>query len=132
MLRTFIQVSAILLTLIASVLLVKGALVLTPTDILGLSSSTWDYNRGLAKNFSKQQADTKIGFMLLLLSFSVQMVNLLWPMRIDDFGVNKIGAAIAILVVSLIFFTCLHVSKNIAMKTQQAVADSFNQGRQKK
>lgn len=89
MLRTFIQVQALLSVLISSFFLIKGMLTLSAKDLAELSKSKWDYNTAVTKNLTQQRSDTIVGFALLLLSFLLQSINLLWPMRIDDFDVSK-------------------------------------------
>ncbi len=110
MIRTFIQVSALLLTLFAGVLLVRGSFTLSPKYIAGLSSTIYSYNPDMVKNLSQQQADTKVGVMLLIFSAILQMANLLWPMRIDDFAVNIKGVFLAIFISTLVFILALKVS----------------------
>lgn len=98
MLRTFIQVTAITLTLAASFFLLKGNLSLSASHIAELSKTRWDYNKPVLESLSQQQADTKVGFGFLLTAFIFQLGNLLWPMRWDDFKVSKRGMVVALVV----------------------------------
>ena len=110
MLRTFIQVQAILLVLISSYFLIKGMLSISAKDLAELSKTKWGYNKAVTKNLTTQRADTIIGFVLLLLSFLLQTVNLLWPMRYLDFGVRTIGFIIAVITSAIILLTAIKYS----------------------
>jgi hypothetical protein len=97
MIRTFIQMSAMILTLAASVFLLKSNLGLTPNTIAKLSKPHLDYlSDEFVKTFSKQSADTRVGIVLLLLSFALQMGNALWPLRWKDFGIDWHGVLISL------------------------------------
>lgn len=127
MLRTFIQVTSVSLALISSFFLLKGSLGLSVSDIAELSKSRWDYSPPVVKNLSKQQADTKIGLFLILASFVLQMINLMWPMRIGDFGVSKLGVVVAVLVAILILLSGLYASKHLTRKTEANVMTRLKQ-----
>jgi len=96
MLRSFIQMSALILTLGASIFLLKSNLGMTPDNIANLSSTRFDFSQPIAETFTKQAADTRVGLILLLSAFILQMINALWPMRWKDFGIDWHGVLIAI------------------------------------
>jgi hypothetical protein len=121
MLRTFIQVAALALTLISSIFLIKGSLLLSAKDIASLSSTYIGYNISSLKNLSNQQADTRIGAIVLLISFFLQMVNMLWPMRFCDFDINKKGVILGVCISLLIGIGFTYISKVISAKTQEQV-----------
>lgn len=121
MIRTFIQTTAIIMTLCAGVLLVRSTFVLSSKEIAGLSSTYFGYNKSLIKAFSQQQADTKMGVIFLLLSFLFQMINQLWPMRIGDFGVSRSGILFAIIFSALIFVSALKISSILSGRMQTGV-----------
>jgi hypothetical protein len=131
MLRTFIQVVALTLTLSASVFLVKSSFVLSAKQIAGLSGTYWDYNLELAKNLSQQQADTRVGVLLLLSDFIFQMINLLWPMRICDFAVNRKGVIIAIIFSIIIIFIFLCLNKLLAARVTKNVENILTQQKER-
>lgn len=114
--RTFIQVLALSIVLLSSFFLIKSTLMLSTTDLVMLSSTKWGYDLAVAKNLCQQRADTTIGFVLLLLSFMLQLLNMLWATRIGDFAVNKTGVVAAIIVAVLIFFIAYGAS-NLLYKT---------------
>jgi hypothetical protein len=104
MLRTFIQVLALLLIFTSSYFLIKGVLVSSPKVIADLVSTRVGYSLSLAQNFCHQRADTIIGFILLICGSLLQGINLLWQLRIKDFGVNMTGAILAAILTVVIFF----------------------------
>lgn len=113
-LRTFIQITGLILTREEAVFLAKGNLGLSAETIAELSSTKYNYNSGVINSLVQQRADTWIGVILLLLAFSLQMWNALWPMRWDDFAVHK-GAAVYALVFSLVLgFRAFFLSKELA------------------
>ncbi len=110
MIRTFIQVLALSVVLLSSFFLIKGTLALSKKDLAELSTSKWGYNLDVARNLCHQRSDTIVGFALLLLSFFLQLTNLLWEIRIKDFAVNKAGVVIALITSVLIFFIAYSIS----------------------
>lgn len=112
MVRTFIQVLALSLTVIAAFFLIKSVIWTTPKDMAELSQSKWTYSLAIAKNLARQKADTIIGFVLLMLSLFIALVNLLWPMRGVDFAVNRNGVILAVLV-SIVIFVVAYKASNI-------------------
>lgn len=131
MLRTFIQVMALGLTLIATYFLLKSSLALSTKDIAELSTTYFNSNPYVAKNLSQQQADTRIGFANILLSFIAQTINLLLEKRWKDFGVNRIGVIIAIFALILTFFISWHWSKYLSDTTQKDVENILIQDSKK-
>ena len=113
MLRTFIQVSALLLALLSSVFWISSAITMRENDIAALSSTMWDHNIEVAKNLCHQRADALVAIVLLLSSAICQMINLSWPMRIDDFAVNNKGFIMAIVFILLVWIIAGFVSKQL-------------------
>ena len=72
MLRTFIQVASLVLTIAAAVFLAKGGLALSPGAIAELAATKFDYNPDLLASFSAQRADTFVGTVLLFGGFILQ------------------------------------------------------------
>jgi len=108
--RTFIQVQALLLVLISSYFLIKGMLDISAKDLAELSKTKWGYNKAVTKNLTNQRAYTIVGFVLLLLSFLLQTVNLLWPMRYRDFGISTIGVIMAVITSTIILLIAIKCS----------------------
>jgi energy-coupling factor transporter transmembrane protein EcfT len=110
MVRTFIQVIALLLMAISAFFLIKSIIRVTPKDMAKLSQTRCGYSLPVTRNFAKQKADTVVGFVLLLSGLVFSLANLLWPMRIGDFGVNRNGVILAVLASVIIFLAAYKVS----------------------
>ena len=127
MIRSFIQIASLSLTLEAAFFLAKGNLGLSATTISELASAKWDFNADLIANLSQQRADAWIGVLLLLSTFALQMVYAMWPIRASDFAVHK-GAAVYAVVLSIVIgFGAFYLSKHIARNTAADVEMIFNQ-----
>ncbi len=111
MLRTFIQITALTVTLIATYFWIRGAALLSPKDLAALSGTYYGYNPATLKSLASQKADSFLAGFLLLSSFFLQTWNSLWPMRISDFGINKWGVTISFIFSIGVFFVCFWMSK---------------------
>lgn len=98
MLRTFIQILALVTTLESAIFLAKGSFGMSAQDIAALGGTYFGYNPHLIRSLAQQTADYRAGVILLVLAFSLQMANTLWPMRWMDFEVSRKGALLAVVV----------------------------------
>lgn len=128
MLRTFIQTTALVLTLEASWFLLVGNLGLDVKMIAELASTKWGYNTEIAKTLAKQNSDTWMGLLLILVAFGLQLANSLWEMGWDDFAVNWKGVMLALFVGLITFFVCGAVSKRIADRKSKAAIEILKKG----
>lgn len=122
--RTFIQTSALILTLEASYFLLRSNLALETEKIFRLASPGFGFTPAVAEALAVQSADTTIGLGLLLLGFALQMANLLWPMRYKDFGVDRKGVILSVAGGVLVFIVSLCVASSMA-KRQIDRVDEF-------
>lgn len=124
MARTFIQVTALSLVLMSSFFLIKGVISLSAQDIIKLSQTPFGgtYMR-MVKNLTQQKSDTIVGFVLLLASFFLSLINFLWLLRIDDFRVSPAGVITALLVSAAIFLVAYKSSKFLRQKLYGRVKD---------
>jgi hypothetical protein len=105
MFRSFIKITALSLILISTFFLIKGGLGLSAKDIFELSATPYGgYNNKLVQNFTQQKSDTIVGFVLMLLSFILSLIDLLMPMYCDEFAMNRKGLIAAIIFSIIIFF----------------------------
>ncbi len=104
MLRTFIQTTALIVTLLASFFWIRGSLILSVRDMAALSGTYWDYNLHTLRSLASQKADSLMAGLLLLFSFLLQFFNATWTMRICDWDVNKRG-----IIASVIFSLSLSI-----------------------
>jgi nicotinamide riboside transporter PnuC len=94
-LRSFMDITATILTIAASFFLIKANFGLTPNTIARLSCTIQGWFQWATANeeaiaiLSKQSAYTRGGFMLLIVAFLLQMSNLLRPMTIDEIGADN-------------------------------------------
>jgi len=121
MVRTLIQFLALTCSLLASFFLIKGSLGLKANDIAELASTKFDYNPHVMNNLIEQQVNSEIGFILLLCSFILQGINMLWPMRFCDFEINKTEMIIGIVIVLIITVRLHFISKNKILKKQKEI-----------
>lgn len=126
MMRTFIQVSAVVLTLGSSIFLIKGNLNLTPEVIVGLSLTRFGGNPEVMKNLCDQKGDTIVGFSILMLAFLLQLWNLLWPIRYKDFDVNRKGVLAALVVSIGMIRACNFLSQAIGNYHFQKASQIFD------
>lgn len=124
MVRTFIQVTALLFTGISAFFLIKSVIEMTPKDVAELSQTHWNYSLSATRNLAKQKADTLVGFVFLMSSFSLSLANLLWPMRLGDFGVNCNGVIIAFLV-SIVISVAAYKASNVLQQHYYKQAENI-------
>jgi hypothetical protein len=114
-----------ILVLEASWFLIKVNLSLSAKVIAELGTPYFDYHEETIRGLAKQKVDSRIGFILLLLSFILQMVNSLWPMSTDEFSTDKNGALISILfciiVGTIAFLYSNHSSKRLFEQSMQII-----------
>jgi len=103
-LRTFCDYTALLLTLGASFFLLKGNLSLGVEDIAELSRTRFGYSEGVIENLATQQADSWVGFGLLIAAFLCQLRNALARVKIEELGSPRYGG------IMLAFIACAVIS----------------------
>jgi hypothetical protein len=118
MLRTFIQITSLLLTLESAIFLAKGNLGLSIETITELARTRWDYSVPVVRSLAEQRGDTWVGVVLLLLAVGLQMVNALWPISWNDFSINRCGVVYALVVSALVGFASHCVSGELARRTE--------------
>jgi len=116
MLRTFIQITTLTLTLLSAYFLIAGILDMSLKNMTELSSTYFNHNLSALESYTKQKANTIVGFVFLLLSFILALINLLWPMRYSDFTVNYRGIMAALVLTIILFFISNYASKYFSNK----------------
>ena len=115
MIRSFIQITAILLTLSSAFFLARGNISLSPQDIARISElRAGGYNETVVRSVSRQNADTLVGVGLLVVALCLQITDTFWAKRWADFSINKCGALLALIVCFLVFIGCCVISNKIA------------------
>ena len=123
MARTFIQITALVLTLEAAFFLAKGNLGLSARVIAELSAMKLGHNPDVVRGLSVQRADTWVGVVLLLSALLFQLWNALWPLRIGDFGVNREGVILSLVFCAIVFGISWWVSHSYAGRTEAQVQE---------
>lgn len=121
MVRTCIQVTALLLTLGAAFFLGKGSMALSPGAIAELTSDKKDNNPGMIRHLAGQKGDTWSGVALLILGLLFQLLNTLWPMRIKDFDVSLTGSVVSLVPSAVAIVGAFYASRVIAQRTESEV-----------
>jgi len=89
--------------------MVKASLGLSARDIAGLVGTYIGFNPRLIHSLTAQVTDYRVGAILLVLAFILQMTNVLWPIRYIDFAVSKKGVLLALLIGAFVFVTAYWV-----------------------
>ena len=121
--RTFIQVTALLLTAEAAFFLARGNLGLSSLVIAELSAMKLGHNPDVVRSLSVQTADTWVGVVLLLVALLLQLGNALWPMRWDDFHVNRRGQILALIFCIGVFGISWWASQSYAHRIETQVQE---------
>ena len=122
MFRSLFKVTALSLILISTFFLIKGGLSLSAKDIFELSATPYGgYNEKVVQNLTQQKSDTIVGFVLMLLSFVLSLVDLLMPMHCDEFAMNRKGLILAIIVSVIVFGVAYAASHSLQNKLYKEV-----------
>jgi hypothetical protein len=131
--RSFIQTTVIILTIGASYFLLKVNLGLTPDTIARLSITYFGLNKEVVKTLAKQSIDTRIGLLLLIISFVLQIWNFLWPLTIDDIGaINGQGVLFSIIFCTILLTFAHWISKKISNKLFSKTMQVMKERREEK
>jgi hypothetical protein len=131
MLRTFIQILALITTLESAIFLARGSLGLSAEVIATLGGTYVGYNPLLIQTLAQQTADYRAGVILLLLAFSLQMGNTLWPLRWKDFEVSRKGAVLATAVGVVIMTLAWILTNSHAVRIEREVREVLERVEQK-
>jgi len=121
MIRTTIQFTAMWLTIVSAIFLIKGSLALSPQDILELSATKYGANLAVTANLAGQQADTRVGFAILVISFTLQLSVTFWEMKWGQFSTDKRGVIISLAICALIFFVGVYIGRSLKHRTMKDV-----------
>jgi hypothetical protein len=100
MIYSLLQVGALMLTLEAAIFLARGSLVMDARTIAELSRITHrGYNAPLVRSLAKQTADSRVGVVLLLAAFLLQLTGQLHGPVMSDIGpADPTGIFIALVI----------------------------------
>jgi len=120
--RSFTQAVSVLLVILASIFLIRAALLLSKNDIAKLSQTKWDYSLEAANNLCRQRADTIVGIILLLASLIPQF-TVWWFFTGIDFAMNKKVIAAAFIFVIILYFIASMASDKLYRNQYKEVKD---------
>jgi len=132
MIKSIIQITAIILTLGASVFLIKSNFGLTPEVILKLSSSHVGYNSQMIKSLASQTADTKVGAILLFIAFICQLVSFFLIAKIKDSDLSLHGILISVGFCIIILTLAHYYSKNLSANNYNRAMAVYEANKSKK
>jgi len=94
---------------LSSFFLIQGNLSLSVEDIAELSTSKIGFNLNVAQNLCRQQANTKVGFLLVFGCWLLQFYNIISQKGLN-FRYDKKGIVIAALIGIICFIVAINLS----------------------
>jgi hypothetical protein len=124
MLRTILDVSAVTLILIAAIFLARSSYGLSAQDIAQISQTNVGYSPEVVVNLSEQQANARVGVVLLILAFLFQFRNLVTPVTISELEHDlKLAVITLIIAFAVVFSISSYLSYVISKHTQDKVTN---------
>lgn len=112
MLRAVLEITSICLTLESAFFLLKNTLIPPSTLMVSCYKQDKKNNDILLTEISKQSGNTRVGIMLLLVSFTLQLRNIYDYPTVSEMGNPPISALyIAIVLSLLVFVMCFFIAK---------------------
>lgn len=100
--QTFLNIVAACVGFVSALFFAIGTILMTEKDINKVASSGWGgFSRGMADSITAQRADYTAGALLLVLSFSLQIVANLVPPALQPELLKPLGCAVALIFVLL-------------------------------
>ena len=104
MLRDIVSITSACLILIAAFFLIRDILELSPKVIEGISLKKDTDIKKMTSELSKQNANTKMGFILIVIAFMCQLYILTTYPSWEQMGPPKKISVVLSIVISIIFF----------------------------
>ena len=115
--RSCIRLTCIGLMLLSSIFLIRGKVKISAEDIAKLSMSHYDWDEEVATNLTGEQADTKVGFVLLLISFILQSIDLSRHERWKDLSFDKRALPFSIAILIVVFIVGVFLSNKFQKRS---------------
>ena len=132
MTHSYLQATTLVLTFESAFFLLKGNFWLTPQAIAVLSQPFWDNNPFIVESLANQYGDTRIGGILLILAFLVQIIALGRGPMIDDIGPTPKWILMSSLIGgAAIFIVCSWASHTTSNHTSIEVRKIFSDIRER-
>jgi hypothetical protein len=116
----FNKAAAVALSAEAAFFLARGGTGLSGEQIAELAKTKFDYNLDVARALSAQRADTRVGFLLLLLSLVMAVADLVWEPKYETRW-PVVAVIAALLVSSILLFVSVRYSARLARRTLNRV-----------
>ena len=100
---TFLNILSASIGLLAALFFAAGMVRMTAEDVWNSARMQWDINEHLVSSIASQRAEYIVGSLLLLLSFSLQLLANLVPSSVEPSLLQPFGCAIAEIVATLTF-----------------------------
>jgi len=128
--QPMVQFLALGFTAFSAFFFIREVAVASSETFAELARTKWDYNLNLVKTFARQKADAIFGFSFLMISISMQTINLIFPVRFIDLDGLPLGKII-ILVITLvvIFLVSLRVNKSYTKKVETRILMALGVGK---
>ena len=120
---TFLNILSSCIGFMSAIFFSVGAIIMTPLSILKITTAYWDANEHWGDSVAEQRADYIAGGLLLLLSFSLQLLANLVPSTSEPSPLQPYGCAIAEIVAVLAFLlvSSVLIRSSVAKSTKQKV-----------
>lgn len=123
MLRNIASVTSACLMLIASFFLIRDILKLSPKIIIGISLQKFKNSKKMIVELSKQNANNKIGFILLVFALLCQLYILSTYPKIEQMGPPELKSILISIYISIIILILsLFISKYVHKNTMKQIA----------
>jgi len=126
-LLTFIKVLIFCLTFLSGWFLVKSTLSLSPNDILqSLKIDYFSIEKGGA-NLAQTNADAKVGFYLLLISFLLQIMQFFIPATRNNEKISRLGISVALIATIVIGIISFKLDSFISLRIIEQIKTIYAQ-----
>ena len=123
MLRNIASITSACLMLIATFFLIRDILKLSPKIIIGISLQKFKNSKKMVVELSKQNANHKIGFILLVFALLCQLYTLSTYPKIEQMRPPELESILISISISIIILLLsLFISKYIHQNTMKQIA----------
>lgn len=126
MYREILQISSIILTLGSAIFLERGNIGLSAQNIAKLATTRYGANLDVIQSLANQEADSKFGILLLVLSFALQMIAVFISTEVTPNFTNPIVYVISVPICLIILWVCVKASNSRSKIKFEEARDIIN------